>query len=924
MTTILTRIRWAFVLAGGLALAACGGPTDADLLSLAKQDLKKGEHPSAIIRLKSALQRNPKSGEARYLLGKTLLEGGDAATAAIELRKAAESGFDETLVAPALAEALLATGDDRRVVETFAGRTLANADANASLQTTLALAYSRQDKPDLMLKALDAALAAKAEHVPALLLKARLAAGRQDYTGAMALLDGIIQRDASRVDAWLLKGELQQRALGDPVAALASYRQAVKLRPDLLPAQEAVFGLLISSKDMPGAQAHVAELKKAYPERPGTRLMEAQLAFVMKDYKTARDIAVPLVQLAPKNPMVLQLAGAAQYQSGALPQAENLLAQAVHIAPNLVLATHMLARTYLRTGQPDKALDTLKSMLDRPQPLAETYLLAGEAHLQNGKADAAERAFARAAQIRPDSSRARTAMALSQVGKGQVSTGMAALESISADSTDTVADMALLASHLRRKDYAKALQTIDGLEKKRPQSPVTAYLRGRVQALRGDMAAARASFERALVLDKQYFVATAGLTALDLAENKPDAARARLDALIQADPSNHRAMLARAALLKRTGAPAAEVVSQLEAAVKAAPTDPLPRLQLVEQLMQGGNAKAALAAAQAANSAIPDRRELVLALGRTQLASKDYEQALTSFNRLDKMQPDSVPVALGVAEALMGQKSYDAAEQHLQRTLKAHAELLPARRMLVWLYASDGRYDKALSLAREQQKLQPTQSSGYEIEADIELQRKNWDAALAHLRTALQKRSAPDLAARLHATLIGAQRPAEADKFADSWLKNHGDDAVFRYYLGDTALASKDWALAEARYREVLRVQPNNALAMNNLAWLLVRQEKPGALAWAEKANATMPGQIPLLDTLALALAADKQLPRAMELHRKTLLQAPEDPTLRLTLARLYLQSGAKREARAELEDLAKLGKGFSEHAEVLELLKRV
>jgi Flp pilus assembly protein TadD len=50
----------------------------------------------------------------------------------------------------------------------------------------------------------------------------------------------------------------------------------------------------------------------------------------------------------------------------------------------------------------------------------------------------------------------------------------------------------------------------------------------------------------------------------------------------------------------------------------------------------------------------------------------------------------------------------------------------------------------------------------------------------------------------------------------------------------------------------------------------------------------------------------------------------PDEPSLRLNLARMYLQAGDKAQARTELDTLAKLGKRFAEHAEVTELLKGV
>ncbi|MCK7493542.1 MAG: tetratricopeptide repeat protein [Comamonadaceae bacterium] len=59
-------------------------------------------------------------------------------------------------------------------------------------------------------------------------------------------------------------------------------------------------------------------------------------------------------------------------------------------------------------------------------------------------------------------------------------------------------------------------------------------------------------------------------------------------------------------------------------------------------------------------------------------------------------------------------------------------------------------------------------------------------------------------------------------------------------------------------------------------------------------------------------------------MQRETVQRAPDTPSLRLTLAKLLLQSGDKPGARAELDRLAKLGAGFAEQAEVAELMKKV
>jgi Flp pilus assembly protein TadD len=233
----------------------------------------------------------------------------------------------------------------------------------------------------------------------------------------------------------------------------------------------------------------------------------------------------------------------------------------------------------------------------------------------------------------------------------------------------------------------------------------------------------------------------------------------------------------------------------------------------------------------------------------------------------------------------------------------------------------ENKPQEAIALAREIQKAEPRDPEGFLLEGDVENARRNHDQAVAAYRKALDLRKATDIAMRLHMALLNGGRKAEADKLAADWNRGNPKDAVFRFYEGDVALQRGDLAAAEGHYRAVLATQPRNALAMNNVAYLLVKQGKPGALDLARKANELLPGRPQMMDTLALALATDKKLPEAIEVQKSAISRAPDDPGLKLTLARLLIQSGDKAYARAELEDLAKLGSRFRDQAEVGKLL---
>ena len=177
---------------------------------------------------------------------------------------------------------------------------------------------------------------------------------------------------------------------------------------------------------------------------------------------------------------------------------------------------------------------------------------------------------------------------------------------------------------------------------------------------------------------------------------------------------------------------------------------------------------------------------------------------------------------------------------------------------------------------------------------------------------------------KLHATLVEAGKRADADRFAAAWPAGHPQDAAFRLYLGDMALTQRDFALAQTHYRSVAKLQPQNVMALNNIAWLMVKLAQPGAVAYAEKANQLAPQRPALMDTLAIALLAENQATRALEVQKKALEMAPDDAPMRLNLARIYLKTGDKAQARVELEKLAKLGDKFPDQAEVAALLKSV
>lgn len=905
-----------------LALSACSEKSETELLASAKAMLDKQDAAGAIIEIKNTVAAHPESAAARFLLGKTLLAEGDPSSALVELLKAQEGQTPENQVVPEIARAMLATGASTRLIAQFGSVALGDAGAAADLKTSLATARSMQGQIEAARADAALALQAKPGYAPAMVLLSRLDAAAGQTAEALSRLDEVLAREAGNAEAGLLKGEMLSSTSTDANAAVDALRKVRAAHPKSVAAHAAVINTLIQKNRRQEARSDFPQLQQFAPNHPDTLFLKAQFAFDDKDYKTAREITQKLLAATPDNVLLLSLAGAAEFQMQGYTVAEGLLARALKNAPQMLATRHLLAQTYLRNSQPARAVEVLQPVTDSADADAASLGLAGEAMLLSGDGKRSDALFGRALKAAPGSAQVRTAVAMSQSLRGDNAAALAQLEAIAKADSGAQADMALVSARLQRNDLKGALQAVDTVVRKLPERAFPLALRGHLLGTQGDMAGAAASFEQALAKEPQFFAAIEGLAAIELGAGKGEQARQRFQNLIKADPRHLRARQALADVDMQLGAPNAAVVAQLREAVKIDPAQARLHLALVERLMFFGDSKAALSAAQDAAAALPNDLAVSEALGLAQIASGDSQQAVSTFSKLAALQPTKARYQLQLADAHNANKDRAAANRALRQALALEPENQMALRGLALLTVFDGRASEGVAMARAIQKRKPKDMLGYALEGEIEETARNWPAAASAYSAALQRGKSSDIAVRLHRNLVASGKDAEAERLAAEWLRANSKDVAFIRYLGDRALAAKDWPVAEARYRAVVALQPRHAVAMNNVAWLLATQKKPGAVDMAERANALMPDRAGLLDTLAFAQEAEDQLPKAVETQKRAVSLDPKDPMLRLHLAKLLVRQGNKSDARTQLETLTRLGDSFASQAEVAAMLK--
>ena len=819
-------------------LIACGDHSAAgDPIAQAKSRLAKNDLKTADIALKSALQADPNSPEARFVRGELLYRQGAYRAAADELNKARDLKYPLDEVLPKLARAYLADGQYKKVLADNESTTLSSSAAQADLLTSMAGASAMQADTKRAEELLANALQLRPDFADAMLAQGRLRASAGQVDEGLALADAVIKQAPKSAEAWLLKGDLLLHGKHQIDEAVAAYREAIEARPDLLRAHTSAMTALLMGRKADEANRQFEQLKLTFPENVQTAFFAAQLAMLKGDNKAARDLLAKLLLVGGENVRVLALAGSNELKLGSLVQAETFLGKALKLAPGQPLLRKELAQVYLRSGNSAKALEVLKPLLSKSDVDLETLYLAGIASLQSGNGVAADAAFARAARLSPNDLRVGTALAMRKFGKGDPGAAFAELTDIAAKDKGEVADLALIGMRMRRREYDAAQTAVENLDKKLPGQALLADMRGRVLLAKRDTTGARASFERALSLSPTYLPAAGRLAALDMGDGKFDLARQRIESVLKVDPKHNDALMALADLKYRQGGTVDQVAELYRAAQAANPTEKGPRMALIEFLLERRAAQKALVAAREALVSLPNDVDVLDALGRAQLANGQAEQGISTYGKLVSLLPESPQPLVLLAGAYTVRNDLPAAAQRYKRALDIAPGYLPAQQGLIQLAMRDGKADAASGIAKTIQRQSPKSPFGYVLEGDILRLRKSWAAAREAYQSGMKQVSDPTyLATKVHSAFLAEGRRSDGDRYAENWLRDHPKDALFSFHLGMVALRDRDIAAAERHFRAVIDIQPGNAQALNNLGWTLAELHKPGALDVVDKA----------------------------------------------------------------------------------------
>ncbi|MEJ2565536.1 MAG: PEP-CTERM system TPR-repeat protein PrsT [Gammaproteobacteria bacterium] len=906
-----------------LTIAGCSKPKSSyDYLNQARQDREKGNDHAAFVDLKNALQKDPKNGEARLLLAQLLNDHRDGSAAEIELRKAMDLGVNKSYIAAAMGQALLLQQKYQKVIDTINVAEGDKGKVAADIYNVRGNAYLALKKEDEARAAFERALKEYQDSADAYLGLARLAAMKNDLDGALHQTDIALSKDANSTMAWLVKASLL-KVQGKDEEARAAFGRILRRDKNNVSAHLGLASIDMAQNKLGAAKTEIDAALKSAPTALVARYALALIQFRQGNFKEAHESIQEVLKVVPDDLPSILMDGAVTLALGSYEQALNDLNRVIARYPANAYARRLLATTHLKLGELGPAMETLQPLLASRAKDAQALALAGEIQLRLKNYSKAAEYLKNAIDVNPaQGPKLRTQLALSRLGAGDTEQAMADLEEAAKQSPgQSTADSILITIYLRHKDYDQALVAIANLEKKLGPNPVTYTLRGSALLGKRDFAGARQAFEQALSLQPTYFQAAANLAKLDMRDGKPDRARGRFKAILEKDKNNVQAMLALAELAA-SQQQEQEYGDWLEKAAEAQPDAIVPRLKLADYYLAKKDKARALRNAREMIAVHPDNLDALRLLGATQLAFGDNDDALRTYARLVEKAPNNPLVYVNLASAQLAAKKMGEARASLNKALELRPDSQQVRDALISLDMASNKEDDALKIARQLQVQRPKSPLGYEREADILMTQKHYGQAAKAYEQSLANGAGSAVVIKLHQAQIMAGDREAAEKRLTSWLDQNPTDIAVITYAADYYMRSNRSRDAIVQYEKLLKLAPQNVLALNNLAYLYGRAGDSRALSIAKQAFKLAPDNPGVQDTLGWILVDHGEFSHAIELLRKAVTSMPKEGMMHYHLGVALARSGQKVEAKKELQAAIAGSEKFPGRDDAIAMLK--
>lgn len=904
-------------------LGACDRQlSDVEYVEKAQIHLDEGSWKAAAVQLKNAIQSNPDNAQARWLLGKLYVDLGDAEGAEKELLRAEELGVATGSVYPLLARALLLKGDVDALLEMKA--VLVNSPAQrAEVIAAQGLGQLARGENDAAGDLVASALALAPDSPYVIVANARLSATRKETAEARRAVATLLQRSPGYAPAWTLLAELEVLDKQWEKAE-AAYTESIKNRTDKRLDRLSRALIRIQRGDLEAAQSDLDQLRKQIPNDATFNYAQGLVRFRQKRLEEAKEAFERVLKANDTHALALYHLGLIHLKLGSLEQAQEFSSRYLARVPGSVPGRKLAATLALGEGRHLEAERLMRPVVQYFGEDTDALNLLASAYMGEGRFDQALTLLSRVVKLQPDSAAAHENLGRAMLKAGKPAEGVSQVrQSIAIDPDFSQAYLTLIAHYLGEDQVDQALVVARRYRDRFPDAVAAWNLVGRLELVHGKLEKAGETFRKALDLSPDDVLANFSLAAMAVKAGQYQVARQYYRDVLKGH-SQHLGALLNLATLDAFEGNEKQMADRLQQAATQYPREPQPLVMLARYYLlkrEPGKVQPLMVTLEDAQKTQPDVLE-VLAL--SQIALQQYAEARYSLESLMKKRPGAAPLQFLLAHVYSALGERDKALLAVQKTLELDPGHIQARLVSANIKIREGKTGPARDDLAVLEQRAPADPKVLQLKAALSQLEGDPLKASAILEEAFEK--FPDTSSLLALARQKWQIAHERISLdlEERWVRKHPEDVAAGLALAGfyTRLGETDKAIG--MYRQVLRHDKGNVIALNDLAWLLRDRRPEEASRLASRASDLAPDSAGILDTLALVQMSSGDTERARRTIERAMRAAPDNPSIQFHGAQIAHAAGDVSGAGRLLESLLKNATEFPEREQAEELLQRL
>jgi tetratricopeptide (TPR) repeat protein len=679
--------------------------------------------------------------------------------------------------------------------------------------------------------------------------------------------------------------------LGDKNHAFQELNRTVELAPDNYHAQADLADLLSGVRNPDGsvvqdalkqAKTHLDWLREKQPNTPETHEAGAYYDLAQRNLGPAIQEAQQAIALAPNRSESYLLLALIQLQSNLPDQAEASYKKAVQVDPKSMNAQLLLGSFYASHNRLAEAEQQFKHAIEMdpkdPAPRAALVPVL----MQEGKKNDIESFLRQTKKDLAGNPEGYRMLGDYYYAVGDLDKAVAEFASVHEEHPkDIRAKKNYIQLLILKNRLQDATQLNNEILKSNPHDVDGLICKGQIQIAQGDPAGAVESLQGAL-------------------RNDPDNATAHYHMGI--------------AYSQQGDAPRAE--SEWRAAVHDNPNLIQAQKALATLELGRGENQAALDTAQQVVTAEPYSGDGYLLRSQAELQSQNYSEAQHDSEEAMKRAPQSPAPYIELGAIQFAQKHFAEAEKFYQQALEKDPSSTNGLSGLMHIYVAQKNYDKAIAAANAQIAKAPQVSNFYDLLATALYDgKKDYPGAHAALQKAIDlDKNNVDAIEKLGRVEVQQHNLDQALSLYLNATKTFPREVRFFILAGQLYSDQQNWDQAKAMYQQALSLSPDNPLASNNLAYVILEQggNVDVAMNMAQAARRGMPDSPSFADTLGWAYyhkgiyqSAINQFQEALRLNEKN--GGPDDAVVHYHLGLAYQKANQTSLARQQLEKALKL-----------------